>query len=324
MTVVTFREAINRALSDAMVEDDRVFLLGEDIAAAGGAFKATDGLLETFGKNRVRDTPISEQAIVGTAMGAALKGLRPVAELMFADFAGVAFDQIANQLSKYRYMTGGQGGVPATIRMANGAGGGFGAQHSQTVDSWLYGTHGLIVVAPSSPSQTYGLLRTAIQNPNPVVFLEHKMLYGMSEEIAGELQPLALGQAKIAAEGTDVTVVASQVMLHRALDAAQTLAAEGVSAEVIDLCTVWPPDIETVTASVAKTNRLVVVEECPAAAGWAARLIMDVVEHSFDELDAPPRRVSADPTPIPYAPELERAWIPDADRIAASVRSVVG
>ena len=324
MSTLTFRGAVTAAIGDELREDDRVLLFGEDVAAAGGVFKATDGLLEEFGPVRVRDAPISEVAIVGAAIGAAITGMRPVIDLMFADFLAVCFDQVVNQAAKHRYLTGGQCSVPMTVRMANGAGGGFGAQHSQVVDSWLYGTHGLIVVAPSSPSSAYGLLRTAIQDPNPVVFLEHKMLYGMPEEITGELQPLPLGRAKIVLEGTDVTVVASQVMLHRALEAAQALAAEGISAEVIDLCTVWPPDIETVTASVAKTNRLVVVEECPAAAGWAAPLIMDVVERSFDELDAPPRRVSADPTPIPYAPELERAWIPDAGQIAAAVRSVVG
>jgi pyruvate/2-oxoglutarate/acetoin dehydrogenase E1 component len=323
VTPLTFRGAISTAIGDELRSDHRVLLFGEDVAAAGGVFKATEGLFAEFGPVRVRDTPISEVAIVGAAIGAAITGMRPVIDLMFADFLAVCFDQVVNQAAKHRYLTGGQCSVPITVRMANGAGAGFGAQHSQSVDSWLYGTHGLMIVAPSGPVEAYGLLRSAIQEPNPVVFLEHKTLYGMTEEIDGDLAPVPLRQARIVRPGTDVTLVATQVMLHRALEAANALESTGLSAEVIDLRTVWPPDVDTVAASVARTNRLVVVEECPADAGWAASLIMDIIERQFDVFDAAPQRVSADPTPIPYSPELERAWMPAADRIAAAARSVV-
>ena len=322
MTVVTFREAINRALSDAMVEDDRVFLLGEDIAAAGGAFKATDGLLETFGKNRVRDTPISEQAIIGTAMGAALKGLRPVAELMFADFAGVAFDQIANQLSKYRYMTGGQGGVPATIRMANGAGGGFGAQHSQTVENWFLNVPGLKIAVPGSPQDAYDLLRAAVRDPDPVLFFEHKLMMNAKGELSDHSDPVELGQAVVVREGSDVTVVATQLMRLRAEQAADTLAQQGISVELIDPRTLAPLDLETIGASVDKTGRLLVVQEAPFSGSWGATVVAALMRDRFESFDVPPAILSGDATPVPYSGGLEDVWLITPERIVAGVQAV--
>jgi pyruvate/2-oxoglutarate/acetoin dehydrogenase E1 component len=319
VTELQFRDAVRLALADELRSDDRVILFGEDVAAAGGVFKTTPGLLEEFGEHRVRDTPISEVAIVGAAIGAALTGLRPVVDLMFADFIAVAFDQVVNQAAKHRYLTGGQCEVPLTIRVANGAGSGFGAQHSQSVDAWLYGTIGLVVVAPATPSDAYGLLRSAIREPNPVVFLEHKLLYGQTEHLVGALEQVPLRKARIAREGEDVTVVATQLMVQRAQEAAATLAERGVSVEVVDLRTVWPPDLDTIAVSVRKTGRLVVVEEATPSEGWAAALIADLMDLVFDDLDARPRRVTGDPTPIPYARSLEAAWMPDAERIAAAV-----
>lgn len=323
MTERSLRDAVRAALADELRSDDRVFLLGEDIAQAGGVFKATVGLVDEFGAERVRDTPISEVAIIGAATGAALTGMRPVVDLMFADFAAVAFDQIVNQAAKHRYLTGGQCDVPLTIRMANGAGAGFGAQHSQSVDSWLYGTAGLLVVAPATPADAYGLLRSSIQEPNPVVFLEHKAMYGLTGAVRDPPAAVPLGKARIAREGDAVTVVASQLMVHRALDASELLAEEGISVEVVDLRTIWPPDLTTIATSVQKTGRIVVVEEATPAGGWSSALIVDVLDAVFDHLDAAPQRVTGDPTPIPYAAALEAAWMPDAARIAARIRSTV-
>jgi pyruvate dehydrogenase E1 component beta subunit len=317
---VTYREAITLAMADAMEEDERVLLFGEDVAAAGGAFKLSDGLLERFGPRRVRDTPISEQAIIGTAIGAAVQGLRPIAEIMFADFAGVCFDGIANELAKYRYMTGGQVSVPATIRLGNGAGGGFAAQHSQAVENWFLNVPGLKIVVPGTPADAYGLLRSAIRDPDPVLFFEHKHLFGAKGELADVPELVPIGQAEVVRSGDDVTLVASQLMRHRALEAAERLAGEGVGVEVIDPRSLIPLDVETVGKSVDRTNRLVVAQESSFDGSWGATLIARLMTDRFEMFDAPPLVVGGDDTPIPYAGALEAAWLPSVDRIAEGVR----
>jgi pyruvate/2-oxoglutarate/acetoin dehydrogenase E1 component len=323
MGEVTYREAINRALADALSGDDSVFLLGEDIAAAGGVFKQTDGLQARFGEERVLDTPISEQAIVGLAIGSSLQGLRPVAEIMFADFAAVTYDQIVNQLAKYRYMTGGQVKLPVTIRLANGAAGGFGAQHSQTPENWFLNVVGLKIAVPATPADAYGLLRTAIADDDPVLFFEHKALFNAKGELAEAPEAVPLGVAEIVRPGSDLTVVATQAMRPRALEAAAALEAESISVEVVDPRTLIPFDHETVGASVERTNNLVVVQEAPPAGSWGATLIARLVEERLDSFDSPPVLVAADETPIPYAESLERAWLPSAERIATAVRETL-
>jgi acetoin:2,6-dichlorophenolindophenol oxidoreductase subunit beta len=321
--LITYREAITRALADALKADDDVFLLGEDIAAAGGVFKTTDGLLAEVGPRRVLDTPISEQAIVGTAIGAAALGLRPVAEIMFADFAGVCFDQIANQLAKYRYMSGGQISVPVTIRLAGGAGVGFGAQHSQAVENWFLNIAGLKIVVPSTPADAYGLLRAAVADPDPVLFFEHKALFNTRAVLTVGAAGIELGRADVVRRGTDVTVVATQLMRHRAVEAAERLAGEGISAEIIDPRTLIPFDMATVRGSLDRTNRLVVVQEAQAGGSWGATLIASLVQDHFETLDAPPKLVAAHDTPVPYSAVLEEAWLTSVDRIAAAIRRTV-
>jgi len=319
MTELSYRQAITRALADELEADERVILFGEDIAAAGGVFKATEGLQERFGPQRVLDTPISEQAIVGCAIGAAIRGLNPVIEIMFADFAGVCFDQLANELPKYRYMTDGQVSVGLTVRLANGAGGGFGAQHSQSVENWFLNIIGLKIVTPTTPGDAYWLLRAAIRDPNPVLFFEHKNLYNTTGPLESE-EPATIGKAAVAREGSDITLVASQLMRYRALEAAELLAGEGVAAEVIDPRTIVPFDLDTVTASVAKTNRLICVQECSQGGSWGATLIAALVAENFELLDAPPILVGGDETPIPYSGDLEAAWLPSPERIAQAAR----
>lgn len=323
MSETTYRQAITRAMADELEADESVFLLGEDVGAAGGVFKATEGLFERFGPRRVRDTPISEQAIVGTAIGASLMGLRPLAEIMFADFAGVCFDGIANELAKYRYMTGGQVELPVTIRLANGASGGFGAQHSQAVENWFLNVPGLKLVAPATPADAYGLLRSAVRDPNPVLFFEHKGLFNSRGELPEDSAPLELGRAEVVSAGEHVTVVATQLMRHRAAEAAELLAAEDVSVELIDPRTLAPFDDATVGESVERTNRLVVVQECARDGSWGASLVARMLAERFESLDAPPLIVGGDETPLPYAGPLEDAWLPSAERIADGVRATL-
>jgi pyruvate/2-oxoglutarate/acetoin dehydrogenase E1 component len=317
---VTYRQAITRGLADAMEADPDVFVLGEDVGAAGGPFKVTDGLFERFGPQRVMDTPISEQAIVGSAIGAAIRGLRPVAEIMFADFAGVCFDGIANELAKYRYMTGGQVTVPVTLRLGNGAGAGFAAQHSQTCENWFLNVPGLKMVVPATAADAYGLLRTAIEDPDPVLFFEHKHLYNHKDAEDPAFESVPLGRAATVRAGEHVTVVASQLMRHRAVEAADVLAREDVSVEVIDPRSIAPLDLDTIRESVERTNHLVVVQEAPAAGSWGATVIAALMQESFEMLDAPPLLLACDDTPVPYAAVLEEAWMPDANRIAEAVR----
>ena len=316
---VNYRQAIALALGDELEADPRVVLIGEDVGAAGGAFKSTVGLFERFGPTRVRDTPISEQAIVGAALGAAIMGLRPVAEIMFADFAGVCFDQIANQLAKYRYMTGGQVRVPVTVRMANGAGAGFAAQHSQPAENWFLNIPGLKIAVPGTPADLYGLLRSAIRDDNPVLVFEHKNLFGVKGSLPEGDGFVPLGLADVVRSGRDVTIVATQQMRYRALEAAERLQEKDVDVEVIDPRTLVPFDDRTVIESLGRTSRLVVVQEAPVDGSWGASLIARIVTQNFSLLDAPPALVAADPTPVPYASNLEALWLPSVDRIVEAV-----
>lgn len=316
---INYRQVIARAIQDAMEEDPDVFLAGEDVAAAGGAFKTTKGLHEHFGSERVLDTPISEQAIIGLGLGAAIMGLRPVTEIMFADFAGVCFDQIVNQVAKYRYMTDGQVKVPLTIRLANGAGAGFGAQHSQAAENWFLNVPGLKIVVPGTVRDLYGLTRSAIRDDNPVLIFEHKGLFSLKGELPDSTFSVPLGLAEVVRSGSDVTVIAAQQMRHRAVEAAERLAQRGVQATVIDPRTLVPFDDETVAASLERTNRLCVVQEASPSGSWGASLISRMTTQHFQLFDAPPVLISCDETPVPYAGDLEEAWMPSVDRIESEI-----
>ncbi len=323
MTEMTYREAVAKALADELASDPDVIFFGEDVAEAGGVFKVTTGLYERFGGERVRDTPISEQAIIGTALGAAITGLRPVAELMFADFVPVALDQIANQVAKYRYMSGGQFIVPLTIRAAQGGGNGFGTQHSQCAESWLLNFPGLKVVSPSTPVDMYGLLRGAIRENNPVIVLEHKGLYNLKGDVPDDTAPMKLGEAKVVRVGDHITIVASQLMLHRALEAAVNLAQEGIECEVIDVRSFMPLDKTTILTSLAKTNRLVVVEEAPHQGGWGGDIVSLAADEGIYWLAAPVKRVNMGAALIAYSPPLEDEVLPNVGRITRAIRAVL-
>jgi pyruvate dehydrogenase E1 component beta subunit len=320
---LNYRNAIAQALADELASDEQVILLGEDIGAAGGVFKTTKGLYETFGPRRVRDTPISEQAIIGAAIGAAAMGLRPVAEIMFADFAAVCFDQIANQTAKYRYLTGGQVSLPLTIRLCNGSGLGFGAQHSQAVENWFLNVPGLKIAVPGTAEDAYGLLRAAIRENNPVLVFEHKALFDRKGEVPTSPTDARFGKAAVVRSGSDVTIVAAQLMVHRAVQAAEVLSSEGIEAEIIDPRTLAPFDDDTVAASLATTSRLLCVAEGPPSGSWGASLIARICEHHFDLLDGPPRLLACDDIPIPYSAPLERASMPDAESICRAIREMV-
>lgn len=324
MSTITYREAVIMALRDEMRRDPSVVLLGEDIGAAGGVFKATEGLFDEFGSDRVRDTPISEQAIVGAAIGAAITGFRPVAELMFADFAGVAFDQIANQMAKYRYMTGGQVKVPVTLRLANGSGLGFAAQHSQSPENWFLNVPGLFIVAPGTPSDLVALLKSAIRSDNPVLVFEHKALYNQSGALDDAQQLVPIGVGTVAAEGDDVTCVALQMMRQRAMQAAADLSKSHVSMEVIDPRSLVPFDFEIVERSLEKTGRLLVVQEAPFSGSWGATLVARVAMQCPQVLKEPPIVLSAAATPIPFAGNLEQAWIPSVESIVRAASQLSG
>jgi pyruvate dehydrogenase E1 component beta subunit len=320
MAELTYRQAVARGIAQEMERDASVVMLGEDIGAAGGVFKTTEGLLARFGPERVRDTPISEQAIIGAAMGAAMTGLRPVAELMFSDFFGVAWDMVANQVAKTRYMTDGQVALPLVIRTANGGGLRFGAQHSQSIENWAMAIPGLKVVAPSNPADMVGLMAAAIRDPDPVIVCEHKALFADKAEVPdGELVS-RLGEAKILREGTDATVVALAAMVPRAMLAAEALASEGLSIEVIDLRSLVPLDVPTVLASVAKTQHLFTVEENPRLCGWGAEVVSIVAEEAIYDLDGPVVRITTPHVPLAANPVLEDAQMPSAERIADTVR----
>lgn len=322
MPEMTYREAICKALADELRSDENVIFFGEDVAEAGGVFKVTPGLFEEFGGNRVRDTPISEQAIISAALGAAITGLRPVAELMFADFIPIAMDQIINQIAKYRYMSGGQFIIPLTIRAAQGGGNGFGTQHSQCAEAWLMNAPGLKVVVPSTPLDAYGLLRGAIREDNPVFMLEHKGLYNIKGDVPDDTAPMPLGVSQVVREGSDVTVVAVQLMTHRSLEAAEKLADEGISVEVIDVRCMAPLDTETILNSIKKTGRLVVVEEAPHSAGWGGDIVSLAADQALYYLEAPVKRVNMGGALVAYSPPLEDAVLPNVDRIIANIREV--
>ena len=317
MTEIDFREAVRSALDEELERDERVILFGEDVAIAGGVFATTPGLYEKYGPRRVFDTPISELAMTGAAYGAAITGLRPVLEIMFGDFLALSMDSLINQSTKYWFLTGERHGCPLVIRSVVGAGGRFGAIHSQMPVSWLMGITGLKIVAPSTPAAAKGLLKAAIRDENPVIFFEHKRLYGIKGEVDSD-EPFELGRARVVREGEDVTLVSAMMGVHDCLDAANKLAAEGVSAEVIDLQTLRPLDLDTVLASVVKTNRIAVVEEGPLTGGWAGELLALVTEHGLGDLDDSWRITTAN-TPIPYSPPLEDAFLPGPERIAAEV-----
>jgi pyruvate dehydrogenase E1 component beta subunit len=320
---LTYRQAVARGIAQEMERDPSVVMLGEDIAAAGGVFKTTEGLLAKFGPDRVRDTPISEQAIIGAAMGAAMTGLRPVAELMFSDFFGVAWDMIANQVAKTRYMTDGQVALPLVIRTANGGGLRFGAQHSQSIENWAMAVPGLKVVAPSTPADMVGLMASAIRDPDPVIVCEHKALFADKADVPDGELVTPLGEATVVREGTDATVVALAAMVPRALAAAETLAADGISIEVIDLRTLVPLDVSTVLASVGKTTRLFTVEENPRLCGWGAEVVSIVAEEAIYSLDGPVVRITTPHVPLAANPILEDAQMPSAERIASTIATTL-
>lgn len=321
---ISYREAVAEGIAREMRRDPTVVCLGEDIGAAGGVFKTTQGLLEEFGAERVWDTPISEQAIVGAALGAAMTGIRPVAEIMFSDFLACCWDYLANEIPKVRYMSGGQVKVPLVIRTANGGGLGFGAQHSQAVENWALTIPGLKIAAPSTPADVIGLMAAAIRSDDPVIVFEHKGLFASKGPRPPEGHVVELGRAAVVREGRDVTVLALAATVPTALAAAERLAADhGVSAEVIDLRCLIPLDMTTVLESVARTSRLVTVEENPHQGGWGGTVVSIVVEEGFELLDAPVRRVASANVPLPFADVLENEVIPTVDRVVAAVRSVV-
>jgi pyruvate/2-oxoglutarate/acetoin dehydrogenase E1 component len=320
--VITYRDAVAEGIAREMRRDARVVCLGEDIGAAEGVFKTTVGLFKEFGPSRVWDTPISEQAIVGAAMGAAMTGLRPVAEIMFSDFLACCWDYLANEIPKVRYMTGGQVTVPLVVRTANGGGLGFGAQHSQAVENWALTVPGLKIVAPSTPADTVGLMASAIRSDDPVVFFEHKGLLASKGPAAPADHVVPLGQASVVREGADVTLVALAYTVPMALQAAERLAGEGISAEVIDLRCLIPLDMATVLASVGRTSRLVVVEENPYQGGWGGTVVSIVADEGFELLDAPIRRVAAENVPLPFADALEDRVMPTADKVVETVRKL--
>jgi acetoin:2,6-dichlorophenolindophenol oxidoreductase subunit beta len=321
MAELTYRDAVASAITQEMERDERVVFLGEDVGAAGGVFKTTVGLLDRFGPRRVKDTPISEQAILGAAMGAAMTGLRPIAEIMFSDFLAVCFDYVANEVSKTRYMTNGQFSFPMVIRTANGGGSRFGAQHSQSVENWCMMIPGLKVVAPSTPRDVIGLLAASVRDPDPVVFFEHKSLYATKGEVPdGEIVD-TLGTAKIVRSGKDTTIVALALMVPRAVEAAEILKSEhGIDAEVVDVRSLVPLDTQTILGSVARTHRLFTVEENPRLCGWGAEIVSIVADEAFYDLDGPPVRITTPYVPLPAADFLEDAVLPTPRRIADTVR----
>jgi pyruvate dehydrogenase E1 component beta subunit len=325
MAELTYREAVAAGIAQEMERDERVAFIGEDVAGAGGVFKATVGLLEKFGPRRVIDTPISEQAIMGAAMGAAMTGMRPIAEIMFSDFLAVCWDFVANEMSKSRYMSGGQLACPLVVRTGNGAGSRFGAQHSQSVENWAMAIPGIKVVAPSTPADVKGLLAAAVRDDDPVIFFEHKSLYATRGEVPEGEHVDTLGTARVVRPGADATILALALMVPRALEAADKLKAEaGIDAEVIDVRSLVPLDTKTILASVARTGRLFTVEENPRLCGWGAEIASIVADEAFWDLDGPIVRITTPHIPLPAADNLEDLALPDAGRVFETVRRVMG
>ncbi len=316
---LSYRDAVAYGIAQEMRRDPTLVMLGEDIAAAGGVFKTTVGLLDEFGPDRVRDTPISEQAILGAAMGAAMTGIPVIAEIMFSDFIAVCFDMLANEIAKSRYMTNGQVSFPLVVRTANGGGARFGAQHSQSVENWCMMIPGLKVVAPSTPADVVGLMAASVRDPDPVVFFEHKSLMATSAEIPGGEIIDQLGTARVVREGDDATIVALALMVPRAMEAAEQLAERGISAEVIDVRSLVPLDTQTILDSVGKTARLYTVEENPRLCGWGAEISSIVGEEAFWDLDGPIIRITTPHIPLPAADSLEDLALPSVTRIVETV-----
>ncbi len=315
MPLISYREALNDAMREEMQRDPNIFIMGEDVGFYGGAFKITDGLFAEFGEKRVIDTPIAEGLIVGAAIGAAMVGLRPIAELMTVNFALLAMDQIVNHAAKIRYMFGGQAKVPLVIRAPGGGGNQLGAQHSQSLESYFLHCPGLKVVMPSTPEDAKGLLKESIRDDNPIMFLEHEHLYNTKGEVPAEDYTIPIGKAALRRKGQDITIIAYSNMVLTALEAAQQLEKEGIEADLIDLRSLNPLDRETIVASVKKTNRVIIVEEDWKTGGVGAEISSQIYEHAFTALDAPIVRVAGEDTPMPYAKNLERAAIPQPDDI---------
>jgi pyruvate dehydrogenase E1 component subunit beta len=325
MAEMRYREALNLALRQEMEADERVFIMGEDVGVFQGAFKVTEGLLETFGEKRVRDTPISENTFVGAGVGAAMAGLRPIVELMTINFSLLALDQIVNCAASIRYMFGGQVGAPMVIRMPQGAGHQLGPTHSHCLEALYVHIPGLLVAVPSTPADAYGLLRAAIQDDNPVIFIEHESLYGMRGQVDEDAGPARFGEAALRREGTDVTIIGISRMAVTATAAAEVLATEhGVSADVIDPCTLRPLDLDTILESVAKTNRAVIVEEGWPHGGVGANLAALIQEQAFDQLDAPVGRVTGADVPMPYSKPLEQAAFPHEEHVVRAALAALG
>lgn len=324
MTEMTYRDALKQGLREEMLRDENVFIMGEDVGRNwGGAFKVTKGLAEEFGDDRVRDTPISENAIAGAAVGAAITGMRPVAEIMFGDLITLAMDQVCNQAAKMRYMFGGQTSVPLVLRSVFGGGKNIASHHSQSLESWFMHTPGLKIAVPAFAYDVKGLIKTAIRDPDPVMFFEHKLVYDRKEEVPEEEYLIPFGEAKVRREGADVTIWGTFIMLHKALEVAEELDKEGISVEVIDPRTLVPLDKKTLIESVKKTGRLVLVTEETKTGATTAEIAAIVQEEAFDWLDAPIKRVNAPDTPVPFSPTLEQYFIPDNKRIAQAVRDIV-
>jgi pyruvate/2-oxoglutarate/acetoin dehydrogenase E1 component len=323
VSTLEFRTAIRDAIAEEMERDESVVFFGEDVAVPGGVFKATPALYERFGEQRVFDTPISELALAGAAYGAAVTGLRPIFEIMFGDFMALPMDSLVNQAAKYWYISNEQGSVPLVVRSAVGAGGRFGAIHSQNHGTWFQGVPGIKIAFPSTPREAKGLLKAAIRDPNPVIFLEHKRLYSVKGEPGPADEVIPLGTARIAREGVDLTIVSIGKGVVDCLVAAERLAADGIDAEVVDLRTMRPLDVETVLQSVTKTNRILVVEEGPRTGGWSTGVLGAVAERGLHELDDAWILATAE-TPVPYSPALEDAFLPDSDAIVETVRTRLG
>ncbi len=323
MAELTYREAVRDAMVQAMRVDPDVFIMGEDIAEMGGSMGVTQGMLAEFGAERVRNTPISEMAIVGAGIGAAMQGMRPIVEIMYQDFTTLAMEQIVNQAAKHRYMSGGQLKVPLTIRTQGGAGWSPGAQHAQQLEAWLVHVPGLKVVYPSTPEDVRGLLWSSIYDDNPIVFFEHRLLYPVKGDVPETLEPIPLGKARVVREGTDVTVIATGPLVHRSLKAADAAAEEGISVEVVDPRTLQPLDEEGLVESVRKTNRAVVAHEAVTRMGFGAEVAAVLQEQAFDYLDAPIERVGAKFAPLAFAPAMEQFVIPQADDVLAAIKRTV-
>lgn len=322
MPQMRINQAISAALADAMAADEGVIVLGEDVATAGGPFKTSEGLLERFGPERVRDTPISEMAFTGAAVGAAMHGLRPVVEIMFMEFLGVALDQLVTEAAKFRYLSQGQYTVPMVVRASVGAGTGFGCQHSQTLENWVAATPGLAVVSPSDAQTAYSLMRAAVDHPDPVVVLEPRVLYGVRSEVDTSLT-LDIGRARVLRRGADLSIVGLGRTTRVAQEAADRLAQDGITADVIDLLTLVPFDRAAVLESVGTTGRLLVVEDSPQSGGWGAGVVTACVSEAFDRLKVVPCRVSAPDVPVPYGKELEARYSPSADEVVRQATALV-